>query len=237
MYVDESGHSSYKDYNKYFVLSGVIVSDKTVKDLKQKVFDYKLNNFEGDYLDAEIHTHAIYKSKDEFTKISKEKKYELLDGLYECIRTLDATCICIVMAKPLMKDDYDDWYVLKHAWGNLAERFNSFIAESSHPQDKGEIRIDANTKENEQNIHYILWDFKKHGTNYSSLNHIKQEPLFVDSQSAQGIQVADAVAYCTMKHLTKYKKFEPYWNIVYSKLRKNSSGKVSGYGLKIWPHE
>ena len=61
------------------------------------------------------------------------------------------------------------------------------------------------------------------------------EPVFVDSAGVSGIQVADAFAYCTFINKSNPPAFQNYWNIVRSKLRKNSSGDVMGYGYKEYP--
>jgi len=127
MYVDDSGSPSYNDSSKFYVLSGAIVTDKTVKDLKQKIFDYKQLNFDGEYLDSEIHTHDIYKARKLFSRLSLEKKYVLLDGLYDCINEIDMTIITVGIDKALMKTMYPTWNVFNFAWVFLTERYDSYI--------------------------------------------------------------------------------------------------------------
>ena len=60
-------------------------------------------------------------------------------------------------------------------------------------------------------------------------------PTFLPSKTQNGLQISDAAAYCTLKKLNNYVKFEPYWNIIKNKLRKSSSGKVEGFGYKLFP--
>ncbi len=51
----------------------------------------------------------------------------------------------------------------------------------------------------------------------------------------KGLQIADAVAYCTTRYLTNHQNFTRNWNIVKSKLRTNPSGKMDGFGLIRFP--
>jgi len=236
MYVDDSGSPSYNDSSKFYVLSGVIVTDKTVKDLKQKIFDYKKLNFEGDYLDAEIHTHDIYKARNLFSSLTKEKKYVLLDGLYDCIKEIDMTIISVGIDKTLMKTRYVSWNLFKYAWVFLTERYDKYI-EDTDASEGGTIRIDKSTKEQQSDVTSLVRGLRKHGSLYQSIKNIIKDPVFIDSGASQGIQVADAVAYCTLKYLGEYQKFDPYWKIIFSKLRESKFGKIDGYGFKLFPKD
>ena len=63
MYVDESGSPNYKDKSNHFILSGIIVDDENIKKLQKDVFEYKQSYFSNKFVDSEIHTHDIYRSR------------------------------------------------------------------------------------------------------------------------------------------------------------------------------
>jgi hypothetical protein len=81
----------------------------------------------------------------------------------------------------------------------------------------------------------IVNRLRRYGSHFQSIENIVEEPIFVESQIREGIQLADACAYCTVRYLNGSEKFLPYWDIVESKLRRSKSGIVLGYGLKIFP--
>ena len=76
---------------------------------------------------------------------------------------------------------------------------------------------------------------RHHGTNWQSVRNIVEEPLFYDSFVRKGLQIADAVAYCTNRYLNKNNDFDSYWKLLYPKIQKNASGTTMGYGLTVFP--
>lgn len=62
--------------------------------------------------------------------------------------------------------------------------------------------------------------------------------LFVSSHSRPGLQVTDAVSYCTSKYSCNNKHFMRYWDMILPKYRSNPYiNKINGYGLKVFPNE
>lgn len=50
-----------------------------------------------------------------------------------------------------------------------------------------------------------------------------------------GLQVADLAAYPIARHIIDSKKPNPAYDIIEKRFRRNSSGKIEGWGLKIFP--
>jgi hypothetical protein len=75
---------------------------------------------------------------------------------------------------------------------------------------------------------------RNHKNPHQRIDKINGDPLFVNSDAVEGIQIADSIAYCTTKYLDKKPKFEKYWhlikNTIYSK-----NNKIIGYGLIVYP--
>lgn len=232
-YIDDSGNPDLKADKRLFVLSSVLIHEKDLTMIKGIVNDYKKNNFEGKYLEAEIHTHDIYKSVEDFYGITDAKRISLLDNLYEMIGNLPIKIISSVINKQEIKSmKYD---VSQNGWIHLVERIDGFLDKDVNPN-KGMLRIDESCRITDSRIMKIVNTLRKKGSNFQTINHIVEEPIFFKSKDRKGIQLADAVAYCTQRHLNNLPDFEKYWKIIEKKLRTDSKGNYDGYGLKIFPN-
>ena len=76
---------------------------------------------------------------------------------------------------------------------------------------------------------------RRYGTGWQLIRHIVEEPLFLDSSESAGLQIADAVAYCTASHIKKNCDFDSYWNLICEKAQKSSNNDINGYGLYCFP--
>lgn len=241
MYVDESGVPEIKDNTKFFVASGAVFHEKELETMKKLIIEFKNNNFTGKLDGAELHVHDIYKGKNVFYGLSKQQKYDLLDNVYSTIEKLDLTIITIAIDKTKLKIKYPHYKIAETAYKFLIERFDKFLGEKDN---KGVIRIDRTTNDQEIKLNkrdcdilQIVNAIRKYGTGWQTISHIVEEPLFYNSSMRKGLQVADAIAYCTNRHLAGYSDFEPYWNVIQSKLRCNELGKTDGYGFRIFPYK
>ena len=191
MYVDDSGAPSYADHTDYFVLSGIIVSDEIhIKNLQKAVHRYKHKNFEGRFIDSEIHTHDIFKSKEDFETINLEKKIDLLDNLYGMIKKLEYTGITVIINKQKLKVSDPTWKVSKTAWSFLIERYDKYLEENNI--DHGELKVDKSSNNYQRDVIKIIRDLVDNGTSFQRKVHVSY-PKFVDSTAIDGIQVADAI--------------------------------------------
>jgi len=237
MYVDDSGSADYKDKSKKYILSGVIIYKDSIKDMKNAVNQYKIDNFIDEYIDAEIHTHDIFKSKGEFTRITLDTKYQLLDKLYETVANMDITTISVIIDKELLKKQYPTWKVFNTAWTYLVERYDKYIEFSDKVDEGGIIKIDKSTSRQQVDAFKIVKELRKDGSYWQNVDHVIQDPTFVNSAAVEGVQVADAIAYCTFRYQTGSTKFQKYWNKVYNKFRTGEFGVVKGYGVKEFPEK
>jgi hypothetical protein len=233
LYVDDSGSPSVKDNTSYYVISGVIIHETDINQMEREVQQYKSLNFIIGYKNAEIHVHDIYKSQRKFSELTRQTKYELLDNLYSMINTLPITTISVGISKVQLLQIHPDWDVFNAAWTFLTERFDKFVSDHGNSINKG-IIIDRSSKIPEKEIWKIVNRLRRYGSYFQSIDNIVEEPIFVESQIREGIQLADACAYCTVRYLNGSKQFLSYWDVVESKLRRSKSGIIPGYGLKIF---
>ena len=232
MYVDESGSVSYNDSTNYFVLSGIIVAKDKIKELKRASYEYKLKNFVDNYIDSEIHTHSIYQSRHDFANLDLAIKQELLDELYTMINALDVTIISVAINKELLKSQYPKWKVFNIAWDYLVKRFDKFLEDNCKVH--GSIKVDKSSKRLHRSILNIISDLKKNDTNFQRKTCI-DNAVFVDSAAAEGIQIADAVAYCSSMHVNDRKEYNRYWDLIYPKFWQSPQGIIDDYGWKEFP--
>ena len=111
MYVDDSGTPNIQDDVRYYVISGVIVYGSELYLIEKSIEDYKNEYFTDAYKDEEIHTHEIYHSRGNFTKLTLGTKYRLLTNLYEMINELPVTVITVAIDKFLMNEYLPDWNI------------------------------------------------------------------------------------------------------------------------------
>jgi Protein of unknown function (DUF3800) len=233
MYVDDSGSPGLKD-GTFYVITGVILHESIIRDFEKATQVYKRTHFR-EYANCEIHTHDIYKSKRDFSDLTLKRKYELLDSLYDFMLKLPITVISVGIEKVKFVKRYSIDYLFEDAWTFLVERFEQFINDNGQGSNEGMMIVDKSSKIPENEICKIVRRLRRIGTNFCEINHLVEEPMFIDSSIREGIQMADAAAYCTIKHLTNYVKFSSYWDILASKIRRGPTGQIEGYGFKVFP--
>lgn len=235
MYVDDSGSPALKDHTKYYVISGVIVHETDMNQVERAIQRYRRTHFVDAYAESEIHVHDIYKSQKEYAALTKERKYQLLDELYHAIELLPIRVISVGIDKALVQAQKPHWNIFNAAWTFLCERFDMYIDDNGNSLNKGLIIVDKSSKMPEKEITNTVSRLRRFGSSFQDLSTLAEEPIFIDSHLREGIQVADACAYATLKNLNGHDKFTKYWDVVRGKLRSNVYGEVSGYGLKIFP--
>jgi hypothetical protein len=225
-----------KDNSDYYVIADVIVHEMDIYFVEATTQQYKFKFQEYKYGQTEIHVHDIFKGQNEFSGLTLPRKYELLGHLYGMIETLPITVILVGIDKVRLVSEYPQWDIFKAAWTFLTERFDRHIIDNDMRVNKGIIIVDKSSKIPEANITKIVNDLRRFGSYYQpNIDNIVEEPIFIDSKVREAVQIADACAYCTLKHLTRYDKFKKYWEIVHNKTRKGPNGNTLGFGLKVFP--
>lgn len=243
MYVDESGTEDLTDDSPYYITSGTIVDENYLSTLKREIKNYKDVNFVGDLSGSEIHLYDMYNCRNHFKGITTEKKWELINNLYDLINQLDiisiATCVDKQKFK-IWKPDATSQDVIAMGYNMILERFQMFLQDKTS---NGIIRVDKTTDPTQYKLNlkdrFIIKHTnrirRKHFVAFVKARNVIEEILMLDSSTRKGLQVADAVAYCTTRYLTNHQNFLRNWNIVKSKLRTNPFGKIEGFGLIIFP--
>jgi len=235
MYVDETGTPQFLDSPRYFLLTGIVVNDYDIKKIKKAVFDFKLENFDGTYIESEIHMHEMFLSKKAFRTLRGDDKERVIGKLYDMINDLPFKVIATAINKPLLQIEQPKWSVLKTAFIILASRYNQYL-NSIGEGVLGIIRMDDTTDRQRSEIKDILKMLRKEKKN-NQVSNISVEPYFVNSDAVEGVQVADAVSYCIGKKLLGNPKFPlRFWDMISKKIHANEKGEIMGYGLNVFPY-
>ena len=241
MYVDDSGNSDINDRTNFFVTGGVIIHENALNSMKDDIQNYKDTEFTGQLQGAEIHVYEIYKEKKSFAGVPLQQRLNLLQQLYSIINQIPITTIVIGIDKrKFIQRHSDPKEILDYGYMLLVERFDKFLNEKN---DNGIIRIDRSTNlqqaflnKIDSRILNIINKVRKKGTRWqTAATSIVEEPLFLPSHLRKGLQIADAVAYCSTRHINGHQNFAAHWQVVYSKLRTGPNGQVIGYGYRIYP--
>ena len=140
--------------------------------------------------------------------------------------------------KTLDNYSHSHYDILETAYKFLIERFDKFLRKT---ENKGVVRIvRTSNKYNTLNkkdvkILNLINNVRHHGTNWQTVRNIIEEPLFYDSTIRKGLQIADAIVYCTNRHLNNNADFNKYWNLLHPKIQTSVEGNIVGYGLTIFP--
>lgn len=239
MYIDESGVEQINDPTKYFVTSGAIFHENNLAEMKKKIIDFKNNVFVGTLQDAEIHVHDIYKSQKDFYGITKQQSLNILDSLYSELFKTQFSITSVAIDKPTLKNSkFSNYDILETGYTFLIERFDKFLRRTNN---KGIIRIDKTSNKSTSlnkkdcKILNIVNTIRKQGTNWQSIKNIAEEPFLIDSRLRKGLQIADAVVYCTNNYLNGNPDFKKYWDLIYPKIHTSDRGSIWGYGLYVFP--
>lgn len=241
MYIDESGSELVSDKSPYYLTSGVIFHEDDLSLMKRRILDYKNENFISDLVGAEIHLYDMFNCIKKFEGLTDQRKWDLINKLYDAIDTLPMTTIsaCINKEKLVYEHKKPEKKIIEMAYTIILERFQMFLQDTVS---KGMIRIDRTTDKNQYKLNdkdrFIIKhinNIRRRSSGWLQAVNVVEESLILDSNTRKGLQVADAIAYCTTKFMNKRKSFDRCWSIIHSKIRRGPSGQIEGYGLIIFP--
>ena len=237
IYVDDSGkpEETYRS-NLYFCLSAIIVCEQDWKAL-----DDAINQLKYRHSISEIHTRNLYTGTKEFNYLSQypETRIRILGDIFSLIAQSDITLVSSVINKPEYYAQYSENDVEERAWKHLIERCDMGIADLSRQNnnlfENGLIITDHYTSDkHDEKIRSLLQIMRIYGTGFHSVKYIIEDPLFTISKFRNFIQLADAVAYCTVNFLLEDQFFKIQFETIRHRFRA-LNGEIRNIGLKIFP--
>lgn len=244
MFLDESGdHSLVKidDQFPVFCLAGCIFDESEYQqNSKSKIDAFKIRYFNTSRI--VLHSRDIRKCEPPFNillnPITKESFYTDLNNL---MTSLPFAVLASIILKKKLKDQYSDPanpYSLSLQF--IMERFLYYLKENN---DVGYISVESRDPKSNTDLLKAFTDIINNGSG-SDRHNISaeqfqakiQKMIFVTKQQNEnGHQIADLVAYPTAKFILDLKKTNPAFEVIKTKFRKSVGGKISGYGLKVFP--
>lgn len=247
-YIDESGRPSRNDPEN-FVLAALIIQENDWQMISNKFKGVKLRHFPAlPDEEVELHIKEMVNREGIFRGMPLDRVFLILDDVFQLLNSIkdDVCIISVIVDKKKMKPGKDI-----ELWGYrlLVERINLFlekeneklIAAGMAPQ-YGIMIIDSINKKVDQLIRNKIVGMMRHGTYYSDLGYLIEDPLFTDSKWRNLSQLVDCVAYCVRRYdrgpdLSTFqgKKWDGYFNLLLPAIDRSEDGDIHGYGYKKFP--
>ncbi len=246
-YLDSSGRPVF-DGKENYVIASIITNEVNWQGIDNGVKQIKLKHFPN-ISDEQVELHAkdMMNKKGIFKHLTWDKIFEILDDIFNFIadEKTNVTIHSVLIDKNKLRKDKDI-----EVWGHrlLFERLNVFInrqnthlVEIGYWQEYGIMITDSEGVVKDQKLRTKLIDMLRHGTYYSQLNWLIEDPLFTDSKWRNMSQLVDCVAYAIRKHHRTNNKstmYTTHWEDYYKKIElkfDNVGGSYNGIGFKKFP--
>lgn len=242
LFIDESGDHSLANTNKdfpVFVLLGCLFEDieyskvcTEMRELKNRIFGTS---------EVIFHSRDIRKCEGAFVKLfDLNVKKDFYEGVNKLIRNSHFQIIGVGIKKEDFIKKYgkiaDDPYELSLSF--LLERA---VLATNHPSEEVQIQtlIESRGKKEDEVLLRRYNRLLDRGSGYISPEKFKCRLSTLDfhrkNQNDCGLQIADLCAYPIARKIVNPKELYPSYDIVNEKFRKSASGKIIGYGLKLFP--
>ncbi len=241
LFLDESGdHSLKKIDNQFplFCLAGCIFDED---EYLQKC-DFEIDLLKIKYFDDNkviFHSREIRKCEGPFNiLLNKNTKENFYADLNKLIKDLPFLVLASVIKKQELKDGYFDpsnpYNLSLHF---LIERFLYFLEENN---DIGYISVESRDSKSNADLLGVYTLIMQHGSNGGrhniSPNRFKQRIQKIEfiekKQNHNGHQISDLIAYPIARYVGS--KENKSFDVIKHKFR-SKNGRISGYGLKIFP--
>ena len=244
MFLDESGdHSLVKIDQQFpiFCLAGCIFDEvQYQRESNAKIDAFKIRYFNDSNI--VLHSREIRKCEPPFNiLLNKNTKQSFCTDLNKVMADLPYTILATVILKEKLKNQYHDPanpYILSLQF--IMERFLYYLEEYN---DVGYISVESRDPKSNTDLLNTFTDIINNGS-ASDAHRVPakrfqrkiQKMIFVTKQQNEnGHQIADLIAYPIAKYGQGQNKQNLAFEVIKSKFRKSSAGKILGYGLKIFP--
>lgn len=237
VYVDESGDHSLVTINPEYPMFVLVfcIFDKKIyyNQIVPKIQELKFNFWGHDSII--LHSHEIRKAKNDFSILQNAAVREsFISSLNTLINNTNVTIIAAAINKNLLINRYskpDNPYEI--ALRFCIERLWRWLEEKE--QNNLLTHLIVEKRGHNEDIQLEL-EFRRIAGLSAFSNKPKLDIKFMDKKhNSTGLQIADLAAYPIARHISKPEQTNRAYKIIESKLRRSSSGKIEGYGLKIFP--
>jgi hypothetical protein len=231
LYLDDSG--SIDDPNqKYFVLAGVAVFERKTHWIETQLHEIAKRFDQLNPHSVELHGSPIRAGREGWKQRSPNLQPRL-DAIKDALKLGVANNHpngVRLFAAVIKKESMTDGHV-EHAFEQISTRFDKFLMRRyqkySDPQ-RGIILFDKSSTE--RRIQALARDFKYEGHTWGKTRNYAEVPVFLDSKSSRLIQLADLVAFSTLRF---YEYGDSSFYSIISRCFDSEGGTEHGLYLKV----
>ena len=238
IYVDESGDHTLdaidRDYPVFVLDFCIFRKDHYANTVVPKVQAFKFEHFGHDIV--VLHEHEIRKQKPPFVFLqSQQKRAVFMEGLNRLIIEAEFTIIAAVIDKQRLANAYfrpASPYALALCF--CMERAYAFLRDRGQHLRTTHIIVERRGKREDDELELTFRRIRDGANQWDVMPGF--EIVFVDKKTnSSGLQIADLTARPIGRHVMKPEQPNLAWEIIEPKLRRSPGGKVTGWGLKIFP--
>lgn len=247
-FVDESGHPHPNDSTARPVLGAVGIRARDTRQLLQGVYALKRDILQ----DEEMAHECKYKANailNQRTFERERRKWEYVECLFELAVNFPVESCFVVMQKPEVPVRTEDDHLATHV-RNLLKHINVYM-ENEHPDRKAIVVFDGQDPGSDMIRATAIANFLFRHERGRTWQHLVEAPMFVDSRTQPGVQIADLFVSCVRQyheckdgHAARSQEYERaigrLYRAISSTVHEFEDGEFTSFGehfLNNWPEE
>ncbi|MDK9721935.1 MAG: DUF3800 domain-containing protein [Rhodospirillales bacterium] len=238
IYVDESGDHSLEAIDRdfpVFVLDLCIFrKDHYAQAVAPSVQAFKFKHFGHDAV--VLHEREIRKQKPPFAFLQSESKRAVfMDDLNRIIEGVDVTIIATAINKARLVQCYSDPHnPYEIALTFCMERAFAFLKSKGQHSSTTHLIVERRGHKEDDELELAFRRIRDGANQCGPMPGF--EIVFADKKiNSAGLQIADLTARPIGRHVLNPDQANRAWEIIEPKLHRNLSGKVHGWGFKVFP--
>ena len=250
LYLDES----YDKKSRYIILAGFIVNESEWGFINEEVKKLKIKYFKDPNINLKELRRKNYDENQSYNNLSPEERSKFNEELYRLLESENFTFLAALIDQSVLENkDKNFWFQLAYSF--LIQRFQYFLQEK---RSRGLIIIDQSKNEEIKNLFFYHKKCLDEGVpvntvlkkiedsdgevflmkdyEYMDLTQIVEHLHFLDDDHSNHLQIADLI--CAAFYGKYNRNADYYYKKIESRIRKCSkTGKIEGFGIKIFPKE
>lgn len=139
-----------------------------------------------------------------FIHLTRAERSRLLTELLDLVGSIDGVRL---FAEAVHKSDprvTDRNHLVRDAFAQIVARFDAFLGRHARNarRERGMLLFD-NEPTYQELLHREFLQYRTHGHPWGSVEHVIEQPFFVDSASVSAIQLADTCAYAVRRYIER----------------------------------
>lgn len=187
IFIDESGHPQPNDSTERPVLLAVCIKETDIREMTNNLYKIKMSIYGK--CDVEVKATSLINKKTLTPKRTKNKLF--VDKIIELIDESNIKVFAIIMEKPDKKIKLDDG-ILPPQYFYILQRIEKYCQKYKFPM--ALIVFDEQDRQEDKKISLAFTNFLYQSSEGKNFEKILEVPLFVNSESIPGIQLADIMA-------------------------------------------